>query len=201
METIADFGKRIQAMRSELGEQTIAIQKLAVAIAESERQIGRRDQVTRLRILKSRILWEVENIRQMESAAQSSNNNITLFGRAPAAFIFGSIFTAATRHKDAYKTGVKLAGSVLSKNIPFGMVLIGIGKEGLPEDLKIIPVSRFARESNKTEPEVEMSWKHDGSLLMSPEEFAELLDKVEREILDGSASLPMAVDEVIKRIA
>jgi hypothetical protein len=41
----------------------------------------------------------------------------------------------------------------------------------------------------------------DGSLLMSPEEFAELLDKVEREILDGSASLPMAVDEVIKRIA
>ena len=69
METIADFGKRIQAMRSELGEQTIAIQKLAVAIAESERQIGRRDQVTRLRILKSRILWEVENIRQMESAA------------------------------------------------------------------------------------------------------------------------------------
>lgn len=37
--------------------------------------------------------------------------------------------------------------------------------------------------------------------LINPEEFAELLDKVEREILDGSASLPMAVDEVIKRIA
>jgi len=137
----------------------------------------------------------------MELAAQSRANNITLFGKAPAAFIFGSLYTAATRHKDAYKTGVKLARSVLNKKIPFGMVLIGIGKEGLPEDLKIIPVSRFARESNKTEPEVEMSWKHDGSLLMSPEEFAELLDKVEREILDGSASLPMAVDEVIKRIA
>ena len=91
--------------------------------------------------------------------------------------------------------------STLAREKPFGTVLIAVGKRGLPKDLKIIPVSRFARESNKTEPEVEMSWKHDGSLLMSLEEFAELLDKVEREILDGSASLPMAVDEVIKRIA
>jgi len=200
METIADFGKRIQAMRSELGEQTIAIQKLAVAIAESERQIGRRDQVTRLRILKSRILWEVENIRQMESAAQSSNNNITLFGKAPAASIFGSIFTAATRHKDVYKTGVKLAGSVLSKNIPFGTVLIAVGQAGLSKGLKIIPVSFFARELNKTEAEVEARLKGNGYLLMTPEVFAKVLEKVEREILDGSVSLPMAIDEVIKRI-
>ena len=196
METIADFGKRIQAMRSKLGEQTIAIQKLAVAIAESERQIGQRDQVTRLRILKSRILWEVENIRQMESAAQSSNNNITMFGRAPAAFIFGSIFTAATRHKDAYKTGVKLAESVLSKKVPYGTILIAIHEKGLPDDLKIVPVSRFARESNKTESEVETDWKHDGSLLMTPEQFAELLDKVESGILDGSYSLPVGIDRL-----
>jgi len=37
----------------------------------------------------------------------------------------------------------------LTKNIPFGLVLIAIGKGGLSEDLKIIPVSRCARESTK----------------------------------------------------
>lgn len=197
MEAIASFEELIQIMRSDLGEQRIAAQELAVAIEESERQIVRRDQVTRLRILRSGIMREVKDIERMESAAQSRANKRALFGGAPAAFIFGSIYTATTRHKDAYKTGVKLAGSVLSKNIPFGMVLIGIGKEGLPEDLKIIPVSRFARESNKTEPEVETSWKDDGYLLMTPEQFAELLDKVEQAVLDGSLCLPMAVDELI----
>jgi hypothetical protein len=197
METIASFEELIQTMRSELGEQAIAVKELAISFADGEQRQVRSDQATILRNLKTRILWEVENIRQMELAAQSSDNNITLLGRAPVAFIFGSIFTATTRHKDAYKTGVKLAGSVLSKNIPFGMVLIGIGKEGLPEDLKIIPVSRFARESTKTEPEVEASWKHDGYLLVTPEQFAELLDKAAQAVLDGSLCLPIAVDELI----
>jgi len=201
METIVDLSTRIKQLSLEVEQQTVAVSELAVSFADGAQRQVRSDQAILLRSLKARIMSEVEDVKRMELAAQSRDNNITLFGEAPAAFILGSLYTAATRHKDAYKTGVKLAGSVLSKKIPFGMVLIGIGKEGLPEDPKIIPVSRFARESNKTEPEVEMNWKHDGSLLMSPEEFAELLDKVEREILDGSASLPMAVDEVIKRIA
>ena len=94
-----------------------------------------------------------------------------------------------------------MAGSVLSRKVPFGTVLITIDGQGIPKGVKVVSISRLARESSMSESEVETNMKRDGSLLMSPEEFAELLDKVEREILDGSASLPMAVDEVIKRIA
>ena len=178
METIVDLSTRVKQLSLEVEQQTVAISELAVSFADGTQWQIRSDQAILLRSLKTRIMWEVENIRRMELAAQSRDNNITLFGKAPTAFILGSLYTAATRHKDAYKTGVKIASSVLSKKIPFGMVLIGIGKEGLPEDLKIIPASRFARESNKTEPEVETSWKHDGYLLMTPEQFAELVDKV-----------------------
>ena len=71
----------------------------------------------------------------------------------------------------------------------------------MPEALKIIPASRLAREFSKSESEVEDSLKLNRYLLMILGQFAELLDKMECEILDGSASLPMAVDEVIKRIA
>ena len=88
----------------------------------------------------------------------------------------------------------------MSKKFPFGNVLISIGKEGLPEDLKIIPVSRFARESNKTESEVETSLKHDGYLLMTPEVFAKVLEKVYSDILDGSVCLPLARSEVMKQL-
>ena len=199
METIASFEELIQTMRSELGEQAIAAQELAVAIEESERQIVRRDQVTRLRILRSRIMEEVQNIKRSESASQSSANTRALLSSGTV-FIFGSLFMAEMGRKDALDIGSRLAELSLTKNIPFGLVLIAIGKEGLPEDLKIIPVSRFARESTKTEPEVEASWKHDGYLLVTPEQFAELLDQVEQAVLDGSVCLPLARSEVMRQI-
>lgn len=50
-----------------------------------------------------------------------------------------------------------------------------VEKEGLSGDISIVPVSRLARESNKIEPEVEVSLQHDGYLLMAPEKFTKVL--------------------------
>ena len=200
METVTDFEKWIREMRSELEQQTIALERLAIAFAGTDIQLIRRDQVARLRILKSRIMEEVQNTKRGESASQSSANTGALF-RSGTALIFGSLFMAKMGRKDALDIGSRMAELSLTKNIPFGLVLIAIGKEGLPEDLKIIPVSRFARESTKTEPEVEASWKHDGYLLVTPEQFADLLDKAAWAVLDGSLCLPIAVDELILLIS
>jgi len=193
METIASFEELIQTMQSELGEQVIAVKELAVAITESERQIGRRDQVTRLHILKSRVRREVEDIERMESAALSSANKSALLGGG-IAFSLGSLFMAAVGRKDAFSDGARMAESVLARKIPFDTVLIAVGKGGLPEGLEAISLSRLARESSKSESEVEDSLKSNGYLLMTPEQFAELLDKMECGILDGSYSLPLTVD-------
>ena len=196
METMTDFEKLIDTMSSELGQQMIVLERLAIAFAGSDIQLIRHDQVARLRILKTRIMGEVENIKQSESASQISSAKGALLGSG-AVFIFGSLFMAAKGRKDAFETRARLAGSVLSREIPFDLVLIAVGKEGLPEDVKIIPASCFARESNKTESEIEMSWKYDGYLLLTPEQFVELLDKVVQAVLDGSLCLPIAVDELI----
>ena len=117
-----------------------------------------------------------------------------------AAFATAGLLAAMNNRKDALLKGVKAANSVLNKKIPFGSVFVAIGKEGLPENVEVAPISRLARESNKTEPEVEASWKHDGYLLVTPEQFAELLDKVEQVVLDGSVCLPLARSEVMKQI-
>ena len=196
METIASFEELIQTMRSELGEQRIATQELAVAIEESERQIVRRDQVTRLRILRSRIMREVKDIERMELAAQYSATKRALFGGAPAAFTFGSLLADAIGLKNAPQFGVKLMLSTLARENPFGTVLIAVGRGGLPEDLKIIPLSLWARDSKRKELEVKDSLKYEGYLLMTPRQFAELLDKVESGILDGSYSLPVGIDRL-----
>jgi len=200
METVDGLSIWVKELSLEVEKQTVAVMELAISLADSARRQVRRDQAVILRILKSRVMKEVEDVKRMESASQSSDNSITLFGRAPLAFIFGTIATAAIRHKDAYKTGAKLAGSVLSKEIPFGTVRIAIGKEGLPEDLSIIPVSRFARKSNETESQVETSWRREGYLLMTPEQFAGSLDRVEQAVLAGSLSLPIDIEDLNKQI-
>jgi len=194
METIASFEELIEIMSCELGQQVAAIKQLVVAFAESNIQLIRRDQVTRLRILKSRIMREVKDIERIESAAQSGSIKGVWF-ESGVNLVIGSLL-AASSGRDPLDTGMGMVESVLSKKVPYGTILIAIHEKGLPDDLKIVPVSRFARESNKTESEVETDWKHDGSLLMSPEKFAELLDKVEHGILDGSYSLPVGIDRL-----
>ncbi|MFC1982353.1 hypothetical protein ACFLV5_00970 [Chloroflexota bacterium] len=117
MESIANFSIWIKQLSLEVAKQTVAVMELAVSFADGAQRQARSDQAVFLRIFESRVMKEVEDIRQMESAEQSRDNNITLFGKAPAAFIFNSLYTAATRHKDAFQAGVRRAGSVLSKTV------------------------------------------------------------------------------------
>jgi len=199
METIAAFVQWIGTTNSELGQQMIAVKRLAVAFAECNIQLIRRDQVARLGILKSRIMEEVENLKGIESAAQMGATGGAFWGGV-AAFTIGSLFAAAKGRQDVYNIGLQIASSVLSREVPFGTVLITIDGQGIPNGVKAVSTSRLARESNKTEPEVETSLKHDGFLLMTPEVFAKFLEKVENEILDESVCLPLAGSEVIKQL-
>ncbi|MFC1893163.1 hypothetical protein ACFLYR_03895 [Chloroflexota bacterium] len=135
METIADFEKWIGTMRSELGQQAIAVKRLAVAFAECDIQLIRRDQVACLQILKSRIMAEVESIKQVESATQMGSDIGALLSGG-AAFIIGSLFAAANGRQDACNIGVQWASSALSKEVPFGTVLITIDGQGVPKGIK-----------------------------------------------------------------
>ena len=110
--------------------------------------------------------------------------------------MFGSLFIAATRHKGAYNAGVGLASSVLSRKAPFDTILIAIGVEGIPKDVRAIAISYLTRESNKSESDVKTNLKRAGHLLLTKEQFTDLLDKVESEILIGSYSLPLTFNEL-----
>jgi len=130
------------------------------------------------------------HIKRIESAAQLGSTKGTLL-EGGVTFTLSSLYSAAIGRKDALNNGARMAKSVLNREVPFGTVLIAVGKSGLPDDLEIVPVSRLARESNRSELEVETSLKYRGSLLITPDKFAKVLDKVECKILDGSVSLPI----------
>lgn len=199
MEAIADFILWIETIRSELGQQVIAAKKLAVTFNERNIQLIRYDQISRLEALKYRINKEVESVKQMESAAQTGYTKGTLLNTG-LTFAIGSIFMHSIGRKDSLGIGAQMAGSVLSKTVPFGTVLIRIGKEGIPEDVKVIPVSRLARESKRSKSDVVASLKRNGYLMMTLQVFTQALDKTKSEILDGSLSLPIKIGEITKQI-
>jgi len=199
MESIADFRKWIGEMRSELGEHIYIAKQLATTFTENNLQLFRRDEAARLENLNYRINRDVEYIRQMESAAESGHVRGTLLCSV-STFILGSLLVRNTGREDFLKIGAQMARSIWNKTVPFGNVLISIGKDGIPEGVKVVSISSLARESNKSEAEVEASLKHSGYLLMTPEKFAKVLDIVKRGIHNGSVSLPIAIDEIIKQI-
>jgi hypothetical protein len=130
---------------------------------------------------------EVENLKRIESAAQMGATK-GAFWCGAAAFTIGSLFAAAKGRQDAYNIGAQIASSVLSREVPFGTVLIIIDGQGISKGVKVVSISRLARESSMSESEVETSLKHDGYLLVTPEVFAKVLEKVDCEILDGSVT-------------
>ena len=196
METVADFEKWIDTMSSELRQQMIAVKRLPAAFAEGDIQLTRYDQVARLRIIKSRIMQEVESVKRMESAAQMGSTQGALLGGG-IVFTLGGLFAAVSGRKKAFSIGATLAQSILTKTVPFGTVYIAIGKGDLPE---VVSVSHLARESSRSESEVVAILRSNGYLLMTPETFTQVLNKMERGILDGSLSLPINIDKLNRRI-
>lgn len=195
METMTDFEKRIKAMRLEITAQNKTIDELATSFNHNKQQLVQHDQIACLQTLRARILKEVENTRRMESAAQrgSYKGNI-LCGLV--AFAANGLFTTMNNREDAVLVGLKAANSVMSKKSPFGSVFVAIGKEGLPEDVEVAPISRLARESNKSESDIKAKLQEKGYLVMTPEAFIQILDKVEIRIHGGTISLPITIDKL-----
>lgn len=195
METMTDFEKQIKAMRLEIADQNEAVDELAISVNHNKQQIVQYDQIACLQTLRARILKEVEDTKRMESAAQTgSYQGKMLYGLA--AFAFSGLFAAMNHRNDALLKGVEAANSAMSKKVPFGSVFVAIGKKGLPKDVEVVPISRLARESNKSELDVRVSLQANGDLLVTPEAFVKILDKAESEIHGGTISLPMDIDKL-----
>ena len=177
----------------------IAGEELAVALAGTATNLARRDQAECVRNLKSRVLAEVKCLLDMESSTESGAIKAKL-ASAPLSFVFGGLTGMLLHHDNPLATAINTAGSTLGKNPPFGMVLIAIGKGGLPDDVKVIPLSRLVRESKMSESGIREDLGSKGYFLITQQAFAATMDEVEHCVLNGVSSLPLPVTEFKKRI-
>ena len=89
-----------------------------------------------------------------------------------------------------------LLKNLAGKQRPFGMVLVCIGPKGLPDDARVVSISRLARESNREESEVINELQERGYLLFSEEAFPLLIDKLIDGVLEGRLLLPISAEKL-----
>ena len=189
------LGKNIDRIKTNI----IAGEELSSAFASSATNLARRDQAECVRNLKSRVLAEVKYLLDMESSGESGAIKAKLVS-APLSFAVVGFTGMLLHHDNPLAMAINAAGATLSKNPPFGMVLIAIGKGGLPDDVKVIPLSRMARESKMSELEVRTILADKGYFLITQEVFAATMGAVEHCVLNGVLPLPLPITEFKKRI-
>jgi len=189
------LGKNIDRIKTNM----IAGEELASALASTATNLTRRDQAARLRSLKSKVIADAKFLLDAESSAKSGFTEGKLFS-APLSFAIGGLAGMLLQHENPVEAGLNAVGAALSKKLPFGTVLVGIGQGGLPGNVEVIPLSELARQSGTMESAVRATIVSKGYLLITPQLFAATIDKIEKLVLDGALSLPLPLNEFQIRI-
>ena len=185
----------VEVLCRQVREQVAALEPLGDVFAEEVKRLFRHDQVRRLHRLKNRVIIEVDNLRGMETAASHGFTKATLI-TGMVDFVLGGLVAAVFLNRGALSIGTYLAQSDLNKTAPFGTVAVTVGPSGLPDDVEVISLSRLAREVDRPESGIEAELQTHGYLLMTPEVFFGVLTELERRVLDGSLSLPVASEQL-----
>jgi len=199
METAGEFSRRLEELKCQLRRQIVVAEELGHVLDRCADIVLRRDQAVYLQNLKGRIMREVEDLEAMEAVASHEFNKRKLT-RGALNFAAGSIVAWIGGQKNPLAVGARLIPPALGQRVPFGTVLVAVGKGGLPEDVKVVSLSRFARDSNRNESEISDAIRERGYLLIAPLIFAALVDKLESRMLDGSVSLPMSIGNIASEL-
>jgi len=182
-------------------ENVLRVKKCRIAAEELTNEflvvadnVRRHDQAVSLRRLKARIRADVEHEQSRETSASLAFSERKLAGGV-VGFTASLIAGAAAGHKDSLAIAADIADASFRKSAPFGTVLVAVGKNGVPDDVKVIPLSRLARESKMSESQVRVVLNKSGHFLIGPHTFASAVDEIEHRVLCGVASLPLSIEE------
>lgn len=195
MDTSGEFSRRLKELNCQLRNLTAAAEELGPLLDQCAMKVLQRDQAFVLSNLSTRIMREVEDVRAREVAA-NDEFNAAKHRRGAITFLGGAVGAALGRQKDPWSRGAELMQPVLDQKAPFGAVMVAIAKEGLPDGVKVVPLSQLARESKKSQQEIRVALEERDCLLMIPETFARLTDNLKAKVMDGSMSLPIGVERI-----
>jgi hypothetical protein len=202
VESVTVCRQRLEALRCRVRTQVKALGVLKTALAKEAEHLRWHDQAQRLRDLRSQIMQEVQHVQRLEvDAAYTFDKVMLISGLAKfASGALGAIVVGSS--EDALSVGTQLAKSDFERTQPYGTVLVAVGPGGIPNEVNVIPVSRWARESGRPEAEIEVALKAQGYVLMQPQTFYRVMEGLEDKVVAGVLrTLPVAAAKLLPKSA
>jgi len=182
-------------LRCQARHLTSVVLSLINLFAKEANRLNREDEASRLEGLCSSIRQQLYCVKSGEDAASYGNSQASLLISLGGLAVSGAI-KMVSKNKQLSAFADYLLESPTNKERPFGMVLVCIGPKGLPDDARVVSISRLARESNREESEVINELQERGYLLFSEEAFPLLIDKLIDGVLEGRLLLPISAEKL-----
>jgi hypothetical protein len=190
MENMNDSHKHLDALHCRIQAQGDALEDLQKTFTEQAEQLLRHDQAQCLDDLREKVEHEIAYIEYGETVAsvafKNSKIETGLFNFA-AGTLAGLLFRLK---EQPLKMGARLALNEFAYTKPFGTFMVGIGANGVPDDVHVFPVSEYARKRCISESTVKAELEARGYRLYTPVTFFAFLGRLKDGLLQGTSSLP-----------
>jgi len=168
---------------------------LITLFAEEANRLNREDEALHLEALYSSIKQLLDLAKRSEDSASYGHSKADLISSL-GGLALGSIVKRASKNKRLSAFADYLLESPPNKERPFGSVLVCMGPEGLPDDVRVVSISKLARESNRQESEVIHELQETGCLLFSEKELSLLIDRLIDDVREGRLCLPISREKL-----
>ena len=191
MESMTQYQLHIQELHRRIKRQVDALVILGDRFAGEAQYQHRHDQARSLDELKKRVEQEIKDFDRTETGSS--------IGFMKGAFIFGlahfaiGIVGAKASHSEEhpFSVGWQLAENSLERTAPFGKIVIAVGLGGLPGDVKVIPVSKWARKQAMEESEI-IAALESSYHVMTKDNFFIIVEELKGKVLEGVLTLPVS---------
>jgi hypothetical protein len=157
--------------------------------------MAREADIERLQTLTTRLKQHLEEAVLSEDGAQYAS----LKGDAVSAIgglIVKGVGSATGRLTWVEEFEKNLTARRGRKQHCFGMIMVCVGKGGLPDDVRVVSVSELARKQNRSESAVIHEIQESGVLLFPPHEFWQLIEGLVSDIHKGKSRLPIPPEQL-----
>ncbi len=197
MEGLNSFHTHLKNLKHQAKRLTSTCLSLVTQFAQEANRLNREDEASRLKALYSSNRQQLDLAKRSEDSASYGHSKADLISSL-GGLALGSIVKRVSKNKQLSAFADYLLESPTNKERPFGSVLVCIGLKGLPDDVRVVSISKLARESNRQESEVIHELQEAGCLLFSEKEFSLLIDRLIDDVREGRLCLPISREKLLE---
>jgi hypothetical protein len=186
-------------LRKQLREIMSDCQTLNIFFVTGAVRIAREPDVKTLQNLTNKIKQQVEEAVSREERERSSTANWDNGVKIGSAFV--TVISSSIGKHGWIEGAERIVKRRTGKRHCFGMIMICVGKGGLPNDVHVVSISELARSQNREESEIIREIQQRGEWLFSPEVFLQMLDTIIEQLHRGELRLPILPKQLPAKLA